>query len=262
MAEPEETYTPGYSEFVVQFMMRRTAATHASFFTPHLRAGMRLLDCGCGPGAITLDLAKLVSPGEVFGVDREQSQVQFAQTLARERGLRAQFKVASIYELPFPDRHFDAVFVHALFEHLREPGRALLEIKRVLKLSGLIGIRSPDWGGFLIHPTTPLLEDATRFLKEIQIANGGNVYVGRTHKSLLHDAGFTKILASASYECYEDPESIAEFMARRIKACKPSQAKDGQEGISQMPNELRAWGRNPVAFVAVAWCEAVGWVSA
>jgi hypothetical protein len=43
-------------------LTRRTAAREGAFFLPHLRAGMRVLDCGCGPGSITLGLAAAVSP--------------------------------------------------------------------------------------------------------------------------------------------------------------------------------------------------------
>ena len=41
----------------------------AAFVAPHLRAGMRLIDCGCGPGSITVDLVQMVAPGEAIGID-------------------------------------------------------------------------------------------------------------------------------------------------------------------------------------------------
>jgi len=69
MTPSGETYTPGYSEPTLRLMLMRTAAKHAAFFTPLLRQGMRVLDCGCGPGTITLDLATLVAPGRVVGID-------------------------------------------------------------------------------------------------------------------------------------------------------------------------------------------------
>src|SRR4029450_10105787 len=47
---------------------RRTGAG-AAFFLQYLRPGMRLLDCGCGPGSITVDLAHAVGPGEGIGID-------------------------------------------------------------------------------------------------------------------------------------------------------------------------------------------------
>ena len=44
----------------------RTAAKEAAFFLPMLRAGMRVLDLGCGPGSITLGFAQAVAPGEAI----------------------------------------------------------------------------------------------------------------------------------------------------------------------------------------------------
>ena len=46
-------------------LARRTGAA-AAFLAPHLRRGMRLIDCGCGPGSITVDLAREVAPGEAI----------------------------------------------------------------------------------------------------------------------------------------------------------------------------------------------------
>ena len=41
----------------------------AEFLAPHLQRGMRLIDCGCGPGSITVDLAQAVAPGIAIGID-------------------------------------------------------------------------------------------------------------------------------------------------------------------------------------------------
>ena len=53
---------------------RRTVATSAGFLVPYLRSGMRLLDCGCGPGSITVGLAEVVAPGETIGYDIERDR--------------------------------------------------------------------------------------------------------------------------------------------------------------------------------------------
>src|SRR5436853_4687301 len=82
-----EVYTIGYSERLRNLMARRTASACAGFLIPYLRPGMALLDCGCGPGSITLDLAEVVAPGAVIGVDREPTQIAVARELAVERGL-------------------------------------------------------------------------------------------------------------------------------------------------------------------------------
>src|SRR5512142_1845750 len=101
----------------------RQAESHAAFFTPYLSPGMRLLDCGCGPGSITCGLAGIVAPGGVVGIDLYAKALDAAQSVSNVR-----FQAASVYELPFPDGSFDAVFSHAVLEHLAEPLKALAEM--------------------------------------------------------------------------------------------------------------------------------------
>src|SRR5260370_34572084 len=103
-----ETYTRGYCEPSLRLMLKRTAAKHTALFTPFLRRGMRVLDCGCGPGTISLDLANLVSPGRVVGIDLEPTQLRSAQSRSTQQGIKASFGVADIYNLPFTDGQFDA----------------------------------------------------------------------------------------------------------------------------------------------------------
>jgi ubiquinone/menaquinone biosynthesis C-methylase UbiE len=138
-----EQYTHGHSEIITQYMGQRTASSHAAFLLPYLKPGMSLLDCG--PGTITLGFAELGSPGEVAGIDFAENQIELANTSAAKQGIsNARFMVGSIYEIPFPDNSFDAVFNHAVLEHLSEPRKALSEMHRVLKPGGVIGVREGD----------------------------------------------------------------------------------------------------------------------
>ncbi|MBD2534470.1 methyltransferase domain-containing protein [Nostoc flagelliforme FACHB-838] len=262
-----ERYTPGYSTNATNFMAKRNIDTHAAFFTPYLRPGMNLLDCGCGPGAIALGLAKAIFPGMLTGIDREVSQIQIAAESSFNQGIsNANFLEANIYALPFPDNSFDAIFSHALFEHLQEPAQALGEMWRVLKPGGIVGLRSPDWGGFLIAPSTPELEKAFSYYKWLQQQNSGNPDVGRELRALLRQSGFTNIKASASYQCYEPLSEATEYLALRIEA---SAKVDGaiekgwadEQSLTAMSRALREWSQHPDGFFAAAWCEVVGWKS-
>src|SRR5262249_14436011 len=232
-------------------MLQRTAAKHAAFFTPFLRRGMRILDCGCGPGTITFDLANLVSPGQVVGIDVEATQLSSAQNCSREQGVNACFAVATVYNLPFRDGQFDAVFAHALFEHLREPVRALSEMRRVLRSSGLVGLRSPDWAGWFVYPPSPLIEEAFRLFKEIQIANGGNPHVGRSLKCLLRQSGFSNVSLSGSYELVYDPAFLIDWLASCLEL-------RGHTELRQNGKEVLEWSEHSDAFVAVSWFEGLG----
>src|SRR6201997_1582388 len=109
---------------------RRTGAG-AAFFLLHLRPGMRLIDCGCGPGSITVDLAQAVAPGEAIGIDLRKDALMFGRALARERGIaNVAFQAASVYQLPHADGSFDAAFSCAVLQHLAAPLLALKEMRR------------------------------------------------------------------------------------------------------------------------------------
>ena len=80
-AEPDYTVL-GYSEEMIQALMRRTAQTNAAYLLPLLKPGMRALDVGCGPGNISVGLAQAVAPGPLYGIDQADSQVDLARAVA------------------------------------------------------------------------------------------------------------------------------------------------------------------------------------
>ncbi|WP_190802627.1 methyltransferase domain-containing protein [Leptolyngbya sp. FACHB-261] len=250
-------------------MAQRTVDSHAAFFRAYLRPGFHLLDCGCGPGTITLGFAPLISPGLVTGVDLEASQIQVARERSVASGLsNLRFQVSSIYELPFANHCFDAAFSHAVMEHLQQPVKALQELHRVLKPGGVVGLRSPDWGGFLLAPASAELEEALAYYKQIQQRNGGDPYIGRQLGALLRQAGFTNIKVSASYQCYENLSLIAEYLALQIEASdsneqsnrsKENAGSSRHQSCAEMGNTLRAWSQHRDSWFAQAWCEAVAY---
>ena len=74
----ENVYTHGHHESVLRSHTWRTAENSAAYLLGHVVAGMDLLDVGCGPGTITVDLAKRVAPGHVVGVDAAGSVLEQA----------------------------------------------------------------------------------------------------------------------------------------------------------------------------------------
>jgi len=238
-------YSLGYSDAVLGFLSQRTADTHAAFFLTHLQAGWRVLDAGCGPGTITLGLARAVRPGRVTGVDLDDAQSAAAREEAEREGLKIDFRKASIYELPFEDESFDAVFSHAVLTHLSDPAAALIELRRVLKPGGLIGLRAGDLGGFLIDASSGDAEQAMRAYIEWEKGSGKNPNIGRKLGRLLRQAGFDVQKHTASYEIIADGTLRA---ARRL----------AQVFMAQNPGADSDAGVDGSLFVALAWCEAIG----
>ena len=88
---------------------------------PHLKPGLRVLDLGCGPGSISVGLAKAIEPGELHGIDMEESQIAIARASAAAGGhSNATFHVGDAKNLPFEDGYFDAVHTHAVLMHIPE----------------------------------------------------------------------------------------------------------------------------------------------
>ena len=183
-----ESYTPGYSQNAVDFMSKRSFDSHGEFFSAHLTAGVTVLDCGCGPGSITLGIATRIYPGRVIGVDLSASQIAQASDIAASHSIgNVAFQTADCYFLPLAGDSFDQIFSHALFEHLSDPALAFRELQRVLKPGGIIGVCSPDWGGF-------------------------DVEAGRKLAVHLAATGFEIMHISARYECYPSLQPIAEYL--------------------------------------------------
>src|SRR5262245_24914387 len=107
VAPPPDAVPPSTAHYA-----QRTVLKDAAFFLDHVRAGMRLLDCGCGPGATSAGPAEVVAPGELVGIDTNDRHLALARAHAADRGLRtARFEHADIHALPFPAGSFDGAFV-------------------------------------------------------------------------------------------------------------------------------------------------------
>src|SRR6185436_15270930 len=139
-----DIYTHGHHEAVLRSHTWRTAENSAGYLLAALRPGLDLLDVGCGPGTITVDLARLVAPGRVIGIDRAPEVLAQASAHAGGQGVSLDLRVGDVYALPFPDASFDVVHAHQLLQHLSDPVRALAEMRRVLRQDGLLAARDGD----------------------------------------------------------------------------------------------------------------------
>src|SRR4051794_23454404 len=131
-----DTYTHGHADSVLQSHRWRTVENSAAYLAPHLRPGLGVLDVGCGPGTITVDLAERVAPGRVVGLDVSADPLDEARALAAGRGVQVPFEVGDVYALGAPDDSFDVVHAHQVLQHLTDPVAALREMARVCRPGG------------------------------------------------------------------------------------------------------------------------------
>jgi ubiquinone/menaquinone biosynthesis C-methylase UbiE len=265
MTKSREQYTMGYGRAATSIMAARTAESHAAFFIDRLKPGMNILDCGCGPGTITLGFAELIAPGQVVGTEIEASQVALARERAGQKNIsNVRFEVADIYQLPFEDASFDAIFISAVLGNLREPVRGLREAHRVLKPGGVIGVKEFDHGGDIIHPSDPWLEKYAELYIRMRRENGHDPKSGRKIGTFLLDAGFSKLEMTAIYESFGTPVGVAVFAQASIGLLVDGWSDEFERRgwatkaeIAQMSEAWQRFAAIPGAIFAATWCEAV-----
>ncbi len=154
-----ETYTHGHHESVLRSHEWRTAENSAGYLLDRLEPGMDLLDVGCGPGTITIDLAPASRRARCSGIDRSDEVIaQAAERAATRRARQRPFATGDVYALELEADSFDVVHAHQVLQHLADPVAALRELRRVLRPGGTLAVRDSDYAAFVWAPRDPLLD--------------------------------------------------------------------------------------------------------
>ncbi len=119
----------------------------------------KILEIGCGPGALSQSLARWYPQAEVLGIDRDTAFVEFAAKQAPA----IQFMEADATELPFEDESFDVTISNTVQEHI-EPSKFFGEQFRVLKPGGICLVLSARRG---VHITADCIKEQSKFEAEI-----------------------------------------------------------------------------------------------
>ena len=256
--QASDTYSHGHHESVLRSHRWRTAENSAGYLLPHLRPGADLLDVGCGPGNITMDLASRVEPGSVLGIDAAADAIAAALEI-NDRPAQVRFAVGDVYALEAADASYDVVHAHQVLQHLSDPVRALREMRRVLKPGGVVAARDGDYSCFSWAPLDPLLTRWNELYHAIAHRNQAEPDAGRFLLGWAQQAGFTDVVASSSTWTYADPESRAWWgglWADRVEQSSfAAQAVDyglsDTDELATIAAAWRRWAEQPDAWFAV-----------
>ena len=106
-------------------------------------AGQRVLDVGCGPGALTSELVRRLGPGAVTAVDPSESFV----SAVHERYPGVDVSRGSAEQLPFGDQAFDAALAQLVVHFMADPVAGLREMGRVTRTDGVVAACVWDHAG-------------------------------------------------------------------------------------------------------------------
>jgi ubiquinone/menaquinone biosynthesis C-methylase UbiE len=214
---PSNVYASTHDPATIRTHEWRTVSNSAAYLIPHLNPNLHVLDVGCGPGSITIDLAtNYVPQGSVVGLEYSAKPLVHAQSnldaAAAETGKsieNVRFVQGDVLDLKaFADDTFDVVHAHQVLQHVPDPVRALAEMRRVVKPDGIIASResaSMTW-----YPKLPELETwyNSIYLKVGKDLLGGNPDPGSYIHVWAQKAGFERssIRCSAGTWCFSSPE--------------------------------------------------------
>ncbi len=153
-----------YDRFMGRYSVR-LAPSFADF--AGIAPGQRVLDVGCGPGALTTELVHRLGASDVAAVDPTEQFV----AAARERHPGVEVRIAAAEELPFADGQFDATLAQLVVHFMHDPVRGLAEMARVTRDGGVVAACVWDHAGgktplapfwYAVHQLDPNAPDESR----------------------------------------------------------------------------------------------------
>jgi ubiquinone/menaquinone biosynthesis C-methylase UbiE len=209
MKNPDR-YTHGHHESVLRSHTWRTAQNSAAFLLTHLSPEMSLLDVGCGPGTVTLDLANWMPNGHVTGIDLSPDVIDIARAAQRTSGAtNVTFNEGDVYNLAYDDESFDVVYAHQVLQHLSDPVKALGQMRRVVRTGGIVALRESDFGGFTWSPDNERLDRWMEIYQALTKKNNVDANAGRHLHAWVRAAGFTSLEVSSSNWIFYRPQERA-----------------------------------------------------
>jgi ubiquinone/menaquinone biosynthesis C-methylase UbiE len=160
---------------------------HFLFRRMDLQPGKRVLEIGCGTGAITSDLAASFQLN-VHGLDINLSFL----ALGHATDSLSSYTCGDAFSLPYPANSFDAVICHFFLLWIRDIPSVLAEMRRVTKPGGMLAaLAEPDYGGRIDFPDS--MSELGQWQAFALGSQGANPNVGRRLMAEFLAAGFVQV---------------------------------------------------------------------
>ena len=201
-----------------------------------LGGGARVLEVGCGTGAIARALVRWPGVGDVLGVDPSPILLRRARELS-EGIENLSFQEGDGRQLPLGDASFDAVVLHRVLSHVPGPEDVLAEAFRVLRPGGRLAVFDGDYATItLAGGAADPLEMCVAAFRPAYITDP---WLVRRLCALVHDASFAGgRLRSHGYVQVEDPDYMLTIVDRGADALAAS-GTIGRELADALKGEAR-----------------------
>lgn len=245
-------YLHGHHASVLRSHSWRTVENSCPHLLPYLNdPSAKILDVGCGPGTITVDLAARVPQGFVYAIDPSADVIEKARKHAEEKGVKnVRFEVGDIFKWDELEGvgagSFDIVHAHQVLQHLQDPLGATKEMKRLVKPGGVLAIRDCNYSAMDWYPEHPGMQKWKDLY--IKVAFGLKAFpnIGRSLHAVALKAGFLRsdIDASVAAWTFSTPEErkfwCGLWAERTVKSDYKQRVLDGGHATEQDLEEIAA----------------------
>jgi len=232
-----------------------------------LKPAMKVLDAGCGTGAITRRMAMKVSPGEANGVDIDSLFIDEARKLAAKEGIsNVRFGLSDIDDLKFDNGIFDLSYCRLVLMHVKNPVKTVTELKRVTKSGGTVAVSDSDDGGLITYPELPKMMEMFSRYRNWAKTRGEDRFIGRQLFSILSQAGLRSVTVYPfpMHATQQNPEMLKMLFSVPVQIAemgKESMIKEGlmtAEYYAEAMKEAQPFLTHPGAFAMGLTFLAVG----
>jgi ubiquinone/menaquinone biosynthesis C-methylase UbiE len=189
-------YIHGYSDTEQERLIQQAEYWRDKLILKDLdyQAGEKLLEIGCGAGAVLGILGQAFPGLKLAGIDLEPKQIDYAQNHLNNLDLTdVDLQVGDATKIPWQDNYFDHLYAIWFLEHLPNPLQVLQEAKRVLKPGGTITVTETDYRTMLVTPESADYRYLIDSLCELLLQAKGNPHMGQSLATLLFQSGFERV---------------------------------------------------------------------
>lgn len=167
-----------------------------------LKEGKRILEIGCGTGSMTTWIAKQVgTKGHVTAIDASEKQIEIAKNAAERAGItNIEFVCSTIESLNLKNESIDFVYCRLLLMHLVDPKSILINIKKYLKVGGVIACEEPQSSSLITTPRNEQIERLNGLFIQLGKLQGFDFNIGENLLDMLSQSGYSDL-----HGCYVQP---------------------------------------------------------
>jgi ubiquinone/menaquinone biosynthesis C-methylase UbiE len=219
-----------------------------------LRAGMRVLDFGCGSGEVTRRMATLVgAEGEVVGIDLDPSILRLAKREAQDLNVPVTFRHLGAEELE-EVAAYDFAYARYLLSHLRHPERSLEAMVRALRPGGRLAVEDVFFDGHVCYPPNAAFERYVELYQAVVRAKGADPAIGPRLLGMALGAGLTDVRVELVVPVFHEGEGkrVAQVTVEHIREAVLGAGLATSTEVDAIVAELEAFADDERTLMSIA----------